>query len=253
MRGDPGAEAPLALRLAEPLEVDADAIDAGGVGPRGQRRVVRPERQDEGVRRRSDTGFRRVGREAPLVRILVVIRTVEQVDETGDVRREVLHAVPDARRDGQQRRPGRAQVEDVDLIARGRALARVVQHHPQVAADHEHVVPALLVLVPRADRLPAQRDVDRLLHGAIDEIPVGPVQLRGDAVAGDDVADLAHLDAVDQAAPHDPVAVDVRVVLARGGRRVGRTCDQSATAVSCTSKTIHALPGNAGSGLPAAP
>lgn len=58
MRGDPGAEAPLAVRLAEPLQVDADPIDAGGIGPRRQRRVVRPQREDEGVRRRSDTGFR---------------------------------------------------------------------------------------------------------------------------------------------------------------------------------------------------
>ena len=58
VRRHPRAQPALALGLAEALEVDADPVDAGRVGPRRQRRVARPEGQDERVRRRSGTGSR---------------------------------------------------------------------------------------------------------------------------------------------------------------------------------------------------
>ena len=51
VRRDPRAAPALTLGLAEALEIDADPIDAGGIGPRRQRRVARPEGQDERVRR----------------------------------------------------------------------------------------------------------------------------------------------------------------------------------------------------------
>ena len=58
VRRYPRAEPALPLGLAEALEIDADPVDAGSIGPRRQRRVARPERQDERVRRRSGTGSR---------------------------------------------------------------------------------------------------------------------------------------------------------------------------------------------------
>ncbi len=45
--GDPGAEAALALALAESVEVDSDPVDAGRIGGSSEAWVVRPEGENE--------------------------------------------------------------------------------------------------------------------------------------------------------------------------------------------------------------
>ena len=118
-------------------------------------------------------------------------------------------------------------MKDINLTTSGRLFAGIVQDDAKMTGDDEEVVPPGAMLVPGAHGAGAKRHVDDLLDRALDDLPIRTVELGGDAICGDDVTDFPDLDAVDQPALQQPVAIDVRGVLpgmTGGGRVVGRVC-----------------------------
>src|ERR1700682_4638512 len=144
-------------------------------------------------------GVVRLG-QSPLVRVAVLIEPVEEVQKRAISSAEILHAMPDAGRDRDQRRPGTSEEEFADFPERRRTLAAIEKDELDAALHDKNAVELGFVAMPGAHRAGVQAHIEGLRNRRCAGLPVAAIHFGGETVAGDDVAHLADLYAGGQCA-----------------------------------------------------
>ena len=113
-----------------------------------------------------------------MVRRLIVISLVDEVDQDGSLGPESFHAMPDARRDDYYGWPQRATDSLPDFAVGRRASAAIEKRNAYSASDAEEAIQGFGMGVPPRDSARVKRALKDLIDARVSGKPFGAKDFR---------------------------------------------------------------------------